>query len=118
MEVAEEIKAYNDDEVEWGEDTSEEAQQKRMLELSAAAADLALTVDLEKTPQERADLFFKFVKVSLVYQIYCYMWHLVVQWQNNVILSISVLRVLCTEIIGSLNFICLVVLHPHYFIFC
>jgi len=64
VEVAEEIKAYNDDEVEWGEDTSEEAQQKRMLELSAAAADLALTVDLEKTPQERADLFFKFVKTK------------------------------------------------------
>ena len=66
VEVAEEITAYKDDEVEWGEDTSEEAQQKRMLELSAAAAGLALNADMEKTPQERADLFFQFVKVCVV----------------------------------------------------
>lgn len=37
-----------------------------MLELSSAAANLAVTADLEKTPQERADLFFQFVKVCVV----------------------------------------------------
>ena len=36
-----------------------------MLELSAAAAGLALNADMEKTPQERADLFFQFVKVCV-----------------------------------------------------
>ena len=56
----------NEDDIDWGEDTSEEAQQKRMLELSSAAANLAVTADLEKTPQERADLFFQFVKVCVV----------------------------------------------------
>lgn len=55
---------YDDEEdIDWGEDTSEEAQQRRLQELSAAAAHMAVTADLEKTPQERADLFFQYVKV-------------------------------------------------------
>ncbi|XP_067941506.1 eukaryotic translation initiation factor 5-like [Watersipora subatra] len=54
----------NEEDIDWGEDVSEEAQQKRMLELSSAAASLAVTADLEKTPQERADLFFKYVKTK------------------------------------------------------
>lgn len=56
----------NDEDIDWGEDTSEEAQQKRMKELSSAVASLAVTADLEKTPQERADLFFEFVKVCVL----------------------------------------------------
>lgn len=56
---------YDDeDDIDWGEDTSEEARKQRMLELTSAACNLAVSADLEKTPQERADLFFQFVKVS------------------------------------------------------
>lgn len=55
----------NEEDIDWGEDTSEEAQQRRMKELSSAVANLAVTADLEKTPQERADLFFEFVKVRI-----------------------------------------------------
>ncbi|XP_013397528.1 eukaryotic translation initiation factor 5 [Lingula anatina] len=50
------------DDADWGEDVSEEAVKKRMEELSTAAQTLALTEDLEKTPKERADLFYSFVK--------------------------------------------------------
>lgn len=57
-------KYEDEDEIDWGEDTSEEAQKQRMLELTSAACNLAVTADLEKTPQERADLFFQFVKVG------------------------------------------------------
>lgn len=51
---------YDDD--DWGEDTSEAAVQKRMLELSDAAKTLALSEDVEKTPQERIDIFYTLVK--------------------------------------------------------
>jgi len=47
---------------EWGEDTSEEAIQKRMEDLTDAAKTLALDKDLEKTQQERVDLFYSFIK--------------------------------------------------------
>lgn len=50
------------DDEEWGEDTSEEAIQKRMEDLTDAAKSLALDKDLEKTQQERVDLFYSFIK--------------------------------------------------------
>lgn len=44
---------------DWGEDTTEEAQMQRMNELSAMAKSLALSVDVEKSETERADVFYK-----------------------------------------------------------
>ena len=68
MGVTEQLLTNNtyedEDAIDWGEDTSEEAQRRRIAEMSIAAANLALTADLEKTPQERADFFFEFVKVT------------------------------------------------------
>ena len=54
------------EEEEWGEDTSEEAIQKRMEDLTDAAKSLALDKDLEKTQQERVDLFYAFIKVWIL----------------------------------------------------
>ncbi len=45
-------------------DTSKEAVKARLEDLTDTANALALNDDLEKTPQERLDLFFKFVDVS------------------------------------------------------
>ncbi|KAA3672846.1 translation initiation factor 5 [Paragonimus westermani] len=47
------------DEDDWVEDTTEEAQLQRMNELSAMAKSLALSVDVEKSETERADVFYK-----------------------------------------------------------
>ncbi|KAF5394685.1 Eukaryotic translation initiation factor 5 [Paragonimus heterotremus] len=44
---------------DWVEDTTEEAQLQRMNELSAMAKSLALSVDVEKSETERADVFYK-----------------------------------------------------------
>lgn len=49
----------DDEDEDWVEDTTEEAQLQRMNELSAMAKSLALSVDVEKTETERADVFFK-----------------------------------------------------------
>lgn len=51
-----------DDDEDWGEDTSDAAVQSRMLDLTDAAKSLALNDDLEKTQQERLDIFYHFVK--------------------------------------------------------
>lgn len=48
-----------DDDDDWGEDTTEEAQMQRMNELSAMAKSLALSVDVEKSETERADVLYK-----------------------------------------------------------
>lgn len=48
---------------DWGEDFSEEAVKKRMEELSDAAKQMAFTDDLEKTQEERLNMFYKFVEV-------------------------------------------------------
>ena len=53
----------DDDDVEWGEDTSDAAVAQRMKDLSDAAKNLAISEDIEKTPQERIDIFYSYVKV-------------------------------------------------------
>lgn len=54
------VAAADDD---WSADTSEEAVQKRMGNLSSGVKGLALTDDTEKTQEERFNLFYSFVKV-------------------------------------------------------
>lgn len=54
------VAAADDD---WSVDTSEEAVQKRMGNLSSGVKGLALTDDTEKTQEERFHLFYSFVKV-------------------------------------------------------
>jgi translation initiation factor 5 len=49
----------NDD--DWSEDTTEAAVAQRQMDLSSAVKGLALTVELEKTPEERKEIFFCFV---------------------------------------------------------
>jgi len=46
---------------------SDEAVAKRMLELTDAAKSMAMSDDLEKTANERMDLFYTFVKVCVLY---------------------------------------------------
>ena len=55
------VAAADDD---WSVDTSEEAVQKRMGNLSSSVKGLALTDDTEKTQEERFHLFYSFVKVT------------------------------------------------------
>lgn len=55
----------NEDEDDWGEDFSEEAVRNRMEELSTAAKQMAFTDDLEKTQEERLNMFYKFVEVNI-----------------------------------------------------
>jgi len=45
----------------WSVDVSDEAVASRMKEISAGAANLALSNDLEKTPSERADMLYAFI---------------------------------------------------------
>lgn len=52
----------DDDDDDWGEDFSEDAVKQRMEELSEAAKQMALTDDLEKTVEERLNIFYHFVK--------------------------------------------------------
>lgn len=46
-------------------DTSEAAVKQRMEDLSSQATNLALTSDLEKSTQDRVNMLFEFVKVSI-----------------------------------------------------
>ena len=46
---------------------SDEAVKKRMQELTEAAKTMAMSEDLEKTANERMDLFYTYVKVRLVF---------------------------------------------------
>ncbi|KAL5963218.1 Eukaryotic translation initiation factor 5 [Taenia solium] len=48
-----------DEDVDWGEDTTEEAQKRRLAELSDMARNLTIDADIEKTETERANMFFK-----------------------------------------------------------
>ena len=59
--------SHEDEDDDWGEDISQEAVAKRMQELTDAAKTLAMSEDLEKTANERIDLFYSFVKVC----VYC-----------------------------------------------
>ncbi|RXM93909.1 Eukaryotic translation initiation factor 5 [Acipenser ruthenus] len=55
-------KDRDDDDEDWGEETTEEAQRRRMEEISDHAKNLTLSEDLEKTLEERVNLFYNFVK--------------------------------------------------------
>ena len=52
-----------EDDDDWGDDTSEEAVQKRMQELSSAAKVLTINEDVDRPQQQRIDIFYAFVKV-------------------------------------------------------
>ncbi|XP_056621120.1 eukaryotic translation initiation factor 5 [Triplophysa dalaica] len=52
----------DDDDEDWAEDTTEEAQRRRMEEISEHAKGLTLSEDLEKTLEERVNIFYNFVK--------------------------------------------------------
>ncbi|CAL8283382.1 unnamed protein product [Lota lota] len=52
----------DDDDEDWAEETTEEAQRRRMEEISDHAKNLTLSEDLEKTLEERVNLFYNFVK--------------------------------------------------------
>jgi len=51
-----------DDDEDWCDDTDAEAVARRMESLTSGAKGLMLNDDLEKSPQERLDLFYEFVK--------------------------------------------------------
>ena len=53
-----------DDGADWGEDTSEEAVKKRMEGLGEGVKTLTFNNDLDKSIEERFNIFFNFVKVS------------------------------------------------------
>nr|CAG4645512.1 EOG090X05QT [Lynceus sp. MCZ IZ 141354] len=57
-----ELDSTHVDEDDWAVDVSEEAVKARMEDLSSGAKGLAISDDLEKTPKERADVFYNFVK--------------------------------------------------------
>jgi len=50
------------DEDDWAVDVSAEAVKARMEDLSSGVKGLTISDDLEKTPKERADLFYSYVK--------------------------------------------------------
>lgn len=50
------------DEDDWAVDVSEAAVKARMEDLTSGAKGLTISDDLEKTPKERVDLFYSFVK--------------------------------------------------------
>uniref|UniRef100_A0A3B1KF93 Eukaryotic translation initiation factor 5 n=1 Tax=Astyanax mexicanus TaxID=7994 RepID=A0A3B1KF93_ASTMX len=52
----------DDDDEDWAEETTEEAQRRRMEEISEHAKGLTLSEDLEKTLEERVNMFYNFVK--------------------------------------------------------
>lgn len=52
---------------DWGEDTSQEAVQKRMETLGEGVKGLTYNDDLDKSVEDRVNIFFKFVKVGLVF---------------------------------------------------
>ncbi|XP_026880928.1 eukaryotic translation initiation factor 5 [Electrophorus electricus] len=52
----------DDDDEDWAEETTAEAQRRRMEEISEHAKGLTLSDDLEKTLEERVNMFYNFVK--------------------------------------------------------
>ena len=50
---------------DWSEDTSAAAVAKRQQDLTDGVKGLTITVELEKTPHERQELFYNFVMVSI-----------------------------------------------------
>ena len=64
----------DDDDEDWCDDTDAEAVARRMESLTSGAKGLMLNDDLEKSPQERLDLFYEFVKVfEVLLSLYCEM---------------------------------------------
>lgn len=59
--------SLQDDDEDWCDDTDAEAVARRMESLTSGAKGLMLNDDLEKSPQERLDLFYEFVKVCKVF---------------------------------------------------
>ncbi|XP_006003414.1 eukaryotic translation initiation factor 5 [Latimeria chalumnae] len=59
---APEVVDGDDDDEDWGEETTEEAQIRRMNEISEHAKNLTLSDDLERTVEERVNMLFDFVK--------------------------------------------------------
>jgi len=55
-------KKDDDDDGDWCEDTSDAAVQARMEALSGAAKTMTISDDLEKSQQERVDMFYSYVK--------------------------------------------------------
>jgi len=55
----------DEDEVDWGEDTSEDAVRKRMEALSGGLGGLVIDNDLEKPEVERINIFHQFVKKKI-----------------------------------------------------
>ena len=49
---------------DWSEDVTDEAIQRRMEDLSGGIKGLIVHGDLEKSPEERINMFFQFVNVS------------------------------------------------------
>lgn len=60
------LKDGDDDDEDWAEETTEEAQRRRMEEISEHAKGLTLSDDLEKSLEERVNLFYNFVKVGFL----------------------------------------------------
>lgn len=56
--------SVGEDEDDWGSDTAEDTQQ-RIEELTDAAKKLMASEELEKTTEERLEMFYKFVEVLL-----------------------------------------------------
>lgn len=56
-------RSHDEDDDDWGEDTSDAAVQARKEGLSSAAKNLTISDDLEKSQQERIDIFYSFVQV-------------------------------------------------------
>ncbi|XP_062323443.1 eukaryotic translation initiation factor 5 [Osmerus eperlanus] len=54
----------DDEDEDWAEETTEEAQRRRMEEISEHAKNLTLSKDLEKPLEERVNLFYSFVKLK------------------------------------------------------
>nr|CAG4634773.1 EOG090X05QT [Alona affinis] len=52
----------NDDDDDWAVDVSEAAVKARMEDLTSGAKGMTISDDLEKTPKERIDLFYSYVK--------------------------------------------------------
>merc|ERR1712168_251705 len=52
---------YDDDDADWGEDVSEEAVRQRMEALSGGLGGLVIDNDLEKSEEDRINIFYKFV---------------------------------------------------------
>ena len=51
---------------DWSEDVTEEAVKKRMEDLSGGVKGLVMNDDLDKSAEERINMFFQFVKVCFL----------------------------------------------------